>query len=104
MSPEAKKRVLREVKKSMDADKRVRAEAARHSSAGQSPSTSPSLAPEPEFLRDLKLDPDRPMLDQLEEFILGLDEEEYAQAFAWLEQNIYNNPQAMSVLTPYIVA
>lgn len=53
LSPEARKRLLSEVKKSMDADKRVREEAARQSSAAKSPSTNPSLAPEPDRLDKL---------------------------------------------------
>lgn len=54
LTPEQQDRVLREAKKTLDADKRVRAEvAARQSSAAKSPSTSPSLAPEPDRLDKL---------------------------------------------------
>jgi len=87
-----------------DSNSTKKAAKARRTSAAQSPHSSPSLAPEPEFMREMQITADKPLLDQLEEFIMGLPDEEFDQASAWLDQNIYRNPQAMSVLTPFVVA
>jgi len=50
-----------------------------------------------EYLNHLPLDPDRPMLEQLEEAALALGD----QGLKWLQKHFYRDPEALSVLTSF---
>ena len=43
----------------------------------------------------MPLDPDRPMLEQLEE-----EAAKDGQALGWLQKNVYDHPERLSILTP----
>ena len=53
------------------------------------------MAKKPPKIARMRLDPNRPMLEQLEQEAL-LDD----QASEWLEENVYQRPDRLSVLTP----
>jgi hypothetical protein len=53
-----------------------------------------------EELSHLPIRDDRPMLDQMEDFVIAApSEEEFQAGLAWLQKEIYDRPERLTLLT-----